>query len=80
MNQRERKLLARIYTVVIGLDGLRARNPADIKTISSYHAEIPRIMRPLGFAISSMGFGDLTECAEYMDDAEKELATARNHA
>lgn len=76
MNQRERELLGRVYDVVNRMSGLRARNPADIKTISRYHNEVPKIMQPLNMALSCLGYGDLRDCGECLDEAERELEEA----
>lgn len=80
MNQRDRARLGRVYEVLSGTSGLRARNPTDIKTISRYHAEMDRILRPLGFALIDLSAGDYEMADENLDDAERELQEAKARA
>lgn len=76
MNQRDRQMLGRVYTVLDGTHGLRARNPADIKTVSLYHSEMRGIIKPLSFALIDLSAGDYDLAAENIAHAEEELATA----
>lgn len=74
MTQREKDLLVRIYECVATMSGLRPTNPADINAISHNLRISTEAASPLHRAISSLGFGDYQECAEYLDWAEAILA------
>lgn len=77
MNQRERELLARVYACVDKVAAAQARNPADIKTIVNIGQEVRAGAKSLALAVSCLGFGDYTDCAEYLDEAEATLGVNR---
>lgn len=77
MNQRDRQMMGRAYEVLAGTSDLRARNPADIKTISTYHAKVDPILRSVGFALIDLCAGDYDLAGEQLDDAERDLAKAK---
>jgi hypothetical protein len=78
VNQREREILARIYTVANDLASLPPSNPADIKRHVQASNAVRDVGRSLAFAISSLGFGDLPEARYELDDAESKLEQFRS--
>lgn len=77
MNQRDRKIAVRAYDVLVGTSRLRARNPADIKTISLYHAHLDGIVKSVAYALIDLCAGDPDLAADQLEDAERLLADAR---
>lgn len=66
MKQAEKEVLARIYGCASKLTS-GPNNPAD---------RMQKAAKPLAFAISDLGFGDLDEAAIHLDEAEVLLGIA----
>jgi hypothetical protein len=73
MKQKEKELLERIYDCTRTMGTLRPSNPADIRAISHNLKISTEASRELRDAISSLGFGDYQDCAEYLDSAAEIL-------
>lgn len=73
MNQREKVLLARVHRCVDRAAGLGPMNPADIENVVLAHRRQKEAGRYTALALSCLGYGDLEDCAEYLDCAEQVL-------
>jgi hypothetical protein len=74
VNQKERDVLARIYSAVHTVSTLTPKNPADIGAITYNLPIATKGSARIADAISNFGYGDLTLAGEYLDEAEEILA------
>lgn len=73
MNFNERPLLARLQDCLNTMTGLGPTNPCDLKAVLQAYDVYRAATRELFLAMTCIGFGDYTDAAERLQNAERVL-------
>lgn len=73
MTQPEKEVLARVYRVINAITGLGPTNPMDVAGMVQGMRSCRAASGPLLFAVSHLGYGELTDARRELDEAYRAL-------